>query len=278
MGGKRDVMPGTIRAPNHIWYTPNADLESMVWNGFCTEYCGSSHANMRIRAYTVTPAEFESWAAGQRLPAALAATDAAAPAAAAPAGKAPAGKAPGKAPAKSGGGATASAAPGTMVAAVGGDIVTQTGPAYMFPTDKLPDYAIPKTPYPAGLDFDDALLAKGDAARGRELFTAAPTMIAACKTCHALNGIPGAVMPLAPNLTHIASRHTIAAGLYPNDAPHLARWIKDAPMMKPGAKMNTWGTGRFDPMTGKMMGSKGSFGALTDQQIADLVAFLLTLK
>ena len=99
-----------------------------------------------------------------------------------------------------------------------------------------------------------------------------------CKSCHALNGIPGAVMPLAPNLTHLASRHTIGAGLYPNDAQHMARWIKDAPMMKPGAKMNAWGTGRYDPINHKMMGSKGTMGALTDAQIADLVAFLLTLK
>jgi cytochrome c oxidase subunit 2 len=99
-----------------------------------------------------------------------------------------------------------------------------------------------------------------------------------CKTCHTLNGIPGAVVPLAPNLTHIASRHTIAAGLYPNDAQHLARWIKNAPLMKPGAKMDAWGMGLFDPMQGKVMGSKGTLGALSDQQIADLVAFLLTLK
>lgn len=268
MGGKRDVVPNRT---NHIWYTPNTDLQSMVWNGFCTEYCGSSHANMRIRAYTVSAAEFESWAAGQKLPAAFAVAGAAAPAPAAPGSKAPA-----KPPAKGGGGATASAATGTTVTAVGGDIVTQTAPAYMFPADKLPDYAIPKTPYPEGLTFDDALLAKGDAARGRELFGNVPA--AMCKTCHALNGIPGAVIPLAPNLTHIASRHTIAAGLYPNDAPHLARWIKDAPLMKPGARMDAWGTGLFDPMQNKIMGSKGTMGALTDQQIADLVAFLLTLK
>ena len=139
MGGKRDVVP---KRTNHIWYTPNADLESMVWNGFCTEYCGSSHANMRIRAYTVKPAEFESWAAGQKAPAAFAVAEAAA----APAPGAPAGKAPAKAPGKSGGAATASAAPGTTTAAVGGDVVSQAAPAYVFPADKLPDYAVPKTP------------------------------------------------------------------------------------------------------------------------------------
>ncbi len=115
------------------------------------------------------------------------------------------------------------------------------------------------------------MLEKGDAARGLQLIVSGT---AACKNCHAIKGVPGAVVPLAPNLTHIASRHTIAAGLYPNDAPHLARWIKNAPRMKPGAKMNAWGAGELDALTGK----KVAYGALTDQQIADLVAYLRALK
>jgi cytochrome c oxidase subunit 2 len=259
MGGKRDVVG---QRSNHLWYTPNADLETMVWNGFCTEYCGTSHANMRIRAYTVTPAEFESWAAGQQTPAAFGAAPPPPPPAT-PAVTPAASKAPP---------AAASKAPATAVAAA----APPRADFYVFPASKLPDYAVPKTPYPDGITYDDALLAKGDAQRGRDLFATPPK--AMCITCHTLNGIPNATSLTAPNLTHIASRHTIAAGLYPNDAPHLARWIKNASKMKPGAKMNTWGTGLYDPMNKKMMGDKGTVGALTDEQIADLVAFLQTLK
>jgi cytochrome c oxidase subunit 2 len=78
---------------------------------------------------------------------------------------------------------------------------------------------------------------------------------------------------VGPNLTHVASRHTIAAGIYPNDDRHLARWIKNAGTMKPGALMNAQGTGEFDRVT------KGpARPGYTDAQIADLVAFLRALK
>jgi cytochrome c oxidase subunit 2 len=76
---------------------------------------------------------------------------------------------------------------------------------------------------------------------------------------------------IGPNLTHIASRTTLAAGLYPNDVRHLARWIKNAPRMKPGIFMPALGAGEIDPRT-------KAKGALTDQQIADIVAYLQTLK
>lgn len=66
MGGKRDLITNKT---NYMWFTPNADLGTQAWNGFCTEYCGSSHANMRIRMYTVQPDEFESWAKHQASPA-----------------------------------------------------------------------------------------------------------------------------------------------------------------------------------------------------------------
>ena len=42
---------------------------------------------------------------------------------------------------------------------------------------------------------------------------------------------------IGPNLSHLGGRATIAAGLFPNDSPHLARWIANAPSLKPGALM-----------------------------------------
>ena len=71
------------------------------------------------------------------------------------------------------------------------------------------------------------------------------------------------------------SRTSIAAGLYPNDPRHLARWVKNANAMKPGVLMPTFGTGEYDPVTLKGPVKTGGF---SDQQIADIVAYLSSLK
>jgi cytochrome c oxidase subunit 2 len=77
-----------------------------------------------------------------------------------------------------------------------------------------------------------------------------------------------------PNLTHFASRHTFASGLYSTRAKELALWIKNAPVMKPGSIMPTLGTGEYSPQ----MKQKVTAGGLDDRQIADIVAYLLALK
>ena len=66
LGGKRDVVTNRT---NYMWYTPDSSISSNVWNGFCVEYCGASHANMRFRVFTVSQQQFDSWVAGQKLPA-----------------------------------------------------------------------------------------------------------------------------------------------------------------------------------------------------------------
>ena len=245
LGGKRDLITNRI---NHLWYTPNADLQDAVWNGFCTEYCGSSHANMRIHAYTVTPTEFESWAAGQKAPAVF--------------------SAPPAAPASKSGGAMLS--PGVLAEQTPAAPVapSQAAPGWFFPAEKLPEYAKPKTPIPAGIEFDDALLARGDAARGLALVNTK----GACLSCHMFTTAMFAGQ--GPNLTHIATRHTIAGGIYPNDARHLARWIKNARRMKPGVIMIALGIAEIDPITK----TTPIMGKLTDQEIADIVAYLQALK
>jgi cytochrome c oxidase subunit 2 len=79
---------------------------------------------------------------------------------------------------------------------------------------------------------------------------------------------------VGPNLTHVGSRTTIAAGLYPNDPQHLARWVKNANAMKPGVLMPTFGIGEYDPVTLKGPVKTG----FTDAQVADIVAYLQSLK
>ena len=54
--------------------------------------------------------------------------------------------------------------------------------------------------------------------------------------CHAIGGTI-ANGQQAPDLTHIASRQTIAAGTLPNTPSALAAWIIDPQRVKPGANM-----------------------------------------
>ena len=135
----------------------------------------------------------------------------------------------------------------------------------------MPRATIPTTPLPEDVRFDASLFFQGSAARGADLLTKGQ---GACLGCHTIRGNPSMVGQIGPNLTHIATRTTIAAGLYPNEARYLARWIKNARKLKPGVLMPTIGLNEYDPVTGATMKT----GGLTDQQIADIVAYLQALK
>ena len=162
LGGKRDAIPGQT---NYIAFQAESVGD---YSGQCAEFCGASHANMRLRVVVESDSEFGRWAT-----------------------------------------------------------VQLAGPAA--PT--------PRTA----------------AERGKAVFARS-----ACIGCHTIQGVsPGVI---GPNLTHVGGRTTIASGLFPNDSAHLARWIADAPSLKPGALMT-----RMQP-------------PLTDADIAALVAYLQSLK
>lgn len=57
-----------------------------------------------------------------------------------------------------------------------------------------------------------------------------------CAMCHSIAGT-GAGSNNGPDLTHLASRRTIAAGTLPNTAANLESWILAPQVIKPGAKM-----------------------------------------
>jgi cytochrome c oxidase subunit 2 len=57
-----------------------------------------------------------------------------------------------------------------------------------------------------------------------------------CAACHTLRGSSAAGFA-APDLTHLMDRSTLAAGALPNDAEHLAEWIRDPQKYKPGTNM-----------------------------------------
>lgn len=82
-------------------------------------------------------------------------------------------------------------------------------------------------------------------------------MSKACVGCHTIDGTP-AQGKVGPNLTHVGSRTTIAAGLLENTPEDLARWLDNPPAIKPGSLMPRLG--------------------LTPDEIQALVAYLSSLK
>ena len=88
--------------------------------------------------------------------------------------------------------------------------------------------------------------------RGQQVFLGA-----ACVYCHTVRGT-NASGRVGPDLTHLASRRTLAAGILPNNRGHLAGWILDPQALKPGNLM---------PPT-----------ALSGDDLADLLLYLESLK
>jgi cytochrome c oxidase subunit 2 len=64
LNGKRDAVPGMV-SPWKI----QAD-EPGVYRGQCTEFCGLSHANMRMLVRAIPAEDYDRWIAGQQQPAA----------------------------------------------------------------------------------------------------------------------------------------------------------------------------------------------------------------
>jgi cytochrome c oxidase subunit II len=67
-------------------------------------------------------------------------------------------------------------------------------------------------------------------AQGREAF------VRACGYCHTVRGTQAGGR-MGPELTHVASRRSLAAGLLPNTPGHLGGWIANPQALKPGSNM-----------------------------------------
>jgi cytochrome c oxidase subunit 2 len=74
--------------------------------------------------------------------------------------------------------------------------------------------------------------AEAAAARGQEVFE-----LGGCNQCHAVNGIFEPLVRTGPDLTHLASRRTLAAATVPNTSEHLRAFIRDPHARKPGVRM-----------------------------------------
>jgi cytochrome c oxidase subunit II len=141
LSGKQDLVPG-YRGGLIV----TADTAG-VYKGWCAEFCGAQHAQMRFLVIAQSKAEFEHWWAAQQQP--------------------------------------------------------QSNPT-------------------------DSMLVQGQRA----------FLSAACATCHTVGGTD-ARGTVAPDLTHVASRRTIAAGTLDNTSENLMTWITNPQAVKPGTQMPT---------------------------------------
>ena len=89
-------------------------------------------------------------------------------------------------------------------------------------------------------------------ARGQQVFLSKP-----CVMCHTIRGTP-AGSRVGPELTHIATRPTIAAGTLEMNRGNLAGWVVDAQSIKPGSHMPP--------------------NSLTSEELDALLAYLESLK
>ena len=88
--------------------------------------------------------------------------------------------------------------------------------------------------------------------QGQQVF-----LTSTCMMCHAIQGTTANARK-APDLTHVASRPTLASGALPNTPDNLKNWIADPQKIKPGVNM---------PAT-----------ALAEEDLRALVAYLSGLK
>jgi cytochrome c oxidase subunit 2 len=94
-------------------------------------------------------------------------------------------------------------------------------------------------------------------ATGETAATGEMVFIGRCGICHSVRGTPAGGR-VGPDLSHLMTRTSIAAGTLPNDAGDLAGWIADPQHVKPGSQMP-----RPD---------------VTPAELQELVAYLQTLK
>jgi cytochrome c oxidase subunit 2 len=102
----------------------------------------------------------------------------------------------------------------------------------------------------------------GDPVRGEAIFLDARK---ACISCHVVDGTAARGV-IGPNLSYYGSRLTIGAGILPYSPENLELWLREAYRIKPGNIMS------------RVITQEWIQTNLTDQEIADLVAYLDSMK
>jgi cytochrome c oxidase subunit 2 len=199
--------------------------------GQCAEYCGESHAIMKFRVIALSPSDYAKWLENQKQGGR---TVTAQSLAAEQVNEQPKARF-----------ATLNLTPGS----------TFSG-SPEFDADPFAAWHAKQQPNPGE---DPALIASG-----RKLFAEKT-----CITCHTVRGHEG-IGITGPDLTHVGSRTSIAAGVLENSAERLHQWIKTPDYFKPGNKM--YHGGYIDVTNGQPKFS------LNDTEIDALVAYLHSLK
>lgn len=100
--------------------------------------------------------------------------------------------------------------------------------------------------------------------------TRAPAEFNVCLSCHAINGFEGganlhgmeAPRTFGPNLTNVACRETIAAGLLMNTPENMRQWIHDPDSVKEGT----------------YMGDQIGLDTFTDEELDRVVDYMMSLQ
>lgn len=95
--------------------------------------------------------------------------------------------------------------------------------------------ALPSQDYASWLDAQTAPAREPEAVEA-SLQVGKQYFMHACAQCHTIRGTQAAGT-LGPDLTHVGSRHSIAAGILPNNVGALAGWIAGSQHIKPGNQM-----------------------------------------
>lgn len=230
LSGKTDVVPGQVNILSFKTYDPS----NVQIRGQCAEFCGGTHAMMGMWAVVESQSNFDAWVAQQQQ----------------------------QAPVPAGVQQAAASGPGAVAATVeaqvnatdeAGAVGTAVGNEIDAATAATVQAAVPTT-NPA--DANNAQPVSLEA-QGYQLFAQK-----GCVGCHAINGYPGAVSRVGPNLTHVGSRKTIVAGWLENTPDNMRRWLRNPDEVKPG----------------NVMASVVKLGYLKDNEIEALTAYLESLK
>jgi cytochrome c oxidase subunit II len=251
IGGKRDVNPLPRRPegmdPKHDNYLLFTVEEPGQYLGQCAEYCGESHAIMRMTVNAAEPQAFDQWV--QRMRSGGPQTTGLPPAQDPSAGALVVNEQ--QVPAQDEGEPMVPAVPPAQV--VGAPAPTQA---------QVPVFGQMPAPTGAGNPYRAPLPAAVLQEEGKRIF-----LSSSCITCHAIAGTSAAGQ-VGPSLTMVGSRPWVGAGAAEMDLENLVRWITNPESIKPGTLMpGTRTSGGGLPPTG-----------LTDQEVRAVAAYLLSLK
>ncbi len=197
LAGKTDLLPNRV---NEMWIDP---YQPGMYEGQCAQFCGPEHAKMLIRVFVDTPEQFKAWVANQQS-AQESATNSDQPAA--------------NAPNVGNMAITGLRGPSSVAAAAAG-----------VPPNSPPTRGNIAQMHQVAMSDDDMLQVNPQ--QGRRVFEEQ-----ACINCHAVKGTV-ADGRFGPDLTHVASRSTIAAGAADNTPDNLVRWLADPNDIKEGTLM-----------------------------------------